>query len=191
MPKKIIEEEPEPDYEPPADYSEPDEPEQPEEEKAEPIKISKKTGKPVRQLSEKQLLNLQKAREKALEKKKEITQSKDYQNRAEVLRKIKEEKEQRLEVSKQKYEEEKQEYEEVIVKKPKEKKVKKKIIKYVEASSSSESEEEEIIVKKKKKKPPTAPEPSMSEQVTKQKLKSKLEEEQSASLAKLMMPSYF
>ena len=93
MPKKILEEEPEPDYQPPlADYSEPDEADEPEEEKVEPIKISKKTGKPVRQLSEKQLLNLQKAREKALEKKKEITQSKDYQNRAEVLRKIKEEK---------------------------------------------------------------------------------------------------
>ena len=50
MPKKTkqpIEEE-EPSYEPPADYSEP-------EEEEEPIRISKKTGKPVRKMSEKQL----------------------------------------------------------------------------------------------------------------------------------------
>ena len=68
---------------------------------------------------------------------------------------------------------------------------KKKVIKYVEASSS-ESEEEEVIIRKKKKdKAPPPPEPSVSETVTKQKLRSKLEEEQSASLRKLMMPSYF
>ena len=195
MPKKTKQpiEEPEPTYEPPADYSEP-------EEEEEPIRISKKTGKPVRKMSEKQLEALRINREKAAAKKKELSQIRDYETKTEMMKKAKQEKDlkqkERLEASKKNYEEviDSLDTEEVIVKKPKtEKKIKKKVIKYVEASSS-ESEEEEVIIRKKQKdkhKTKLTSEPSVPEQVTKQSLKSKLEEEQASSLARLMMPVYF
>ena len=192
MPKKTkqpIEEE-EPEYEPPADYSEPEE--------DEPIRISKKTGKPVRPMSEKQLEALRINREKATAKKKELKEARDYETKTEIIKKVKEEQaikhKEKLENSKKKYEEEVETLEpQTFTKKP-EKKIKKKVIKYVEASSSSESEEEEVIIRKKKKdksKPPQVIEQSIPEQITRQNLRNKLQDEQSASLAKLMMPSYF
>ena len=98
--------------------------------------------------------------------------------------------------SKQEYQkavEDLDEEEDVVVIPKKDKKIKKKVIKYVEASSS-ESEEEEVIIRKKKKdkpKPPQAIEHSIPEQVTRQNLRNKLQDEQAASLARLMMPSYF
>jgi len=190
MPKKTkqpIEEE-EPSYEPPADYS--------EEEEEEPIRISKKTGKPVRKMSEKQLEALRINREKAVAKKKELSQIKDYETKTEMMKKVKKEKEiqhkEKLENSKKKYEEEVEILEPPTVTKKPEKKIKKKVIKYIE-ESSSESEEEEVIIRKKKKDkpPPPKPEPSVQEQVSRQNLRQKLQDQESASLAKLMMPSYF
>jgi len=190
MPKKTkqpIEEEPE--YEPPADYSEPEE--------DEPIRISKKTGKPVRPMSEKQLEVLRINREKAAAKKKELKEARDYETKTEIIKKVKEEQaikhKEKLENSKKKYEEEVETLEPPTVTKKPEKKIKKKVIKYIEESSSSESEQEEVIIRKKKKDkpPPPTPEPSVQEQVSRQNLRQKLQDQESASLAKLMMPSYF
>lgn len=189
MPKKTkqpIEEEP--TYEPPADYSEPEE--------EEPIRISKKTGKPVRPMSAKQLEALRINREKATAKKKELKEARDYETKTEIIKKVKEEQaikhKEKLENSKKKYEEEVETIEPQRVTKKPEKKIKKKVIKYIEASSS-ESEEEEVIIRKKKKdKPlPPKPEPPVEEQVSRQNLRQRLQDQESASLAKLMMPSYF
>lgn len=169
------------------------EPEEVEEPKEEPIRISKKTGKPVRQMSEKQLEHLRNIGKIAREKKKELSLAKQYETKAEILKKAKEEKEQKLKLSKKKYEEEVETLEVPTVTKKPEKKIKKKVIKYIEASSS-ESEEEEVIIRKKKKdKPPPTPkpEPPVQEQVSKQNLRQKLQDQEAASLAKLMMPSYF
>ena len=101
----------------------------------------------------------------------------------------------KLENSKKKYEEEVETIEPQTVTKKPEKNIKKKVIKYIEASSSDESEEEEVIIRKKKKdksKPPKiTSETPVEEQVSRQNLRQRLQDQESASLAKLMMPSYF
>ena len=183
MPKKsreaeIIEVEPEPEPEP-------------------EIKISKRTGKPVRPLTEAQKANLAKGREKAIATRKALIEGIDLEKRAENIKKAKEEVHRaKIESQKKKYEEAVKEFDDEpepvkpvpIVKK--DKKVKKKVIKYVDESSSDSDSEEEVIVRKKKK-DKAPPEPSIPEQITRQNLRSKLEAEQSNSFAKLMMPSYF
>lgn len=179
MPKKlssdIIEVEPEPEPE---------------------IKISKRTGKPTRQLTELQKENLRKGREKAVTTRKALIEGIDLEKRAENIKKAKEEVHRaKIESQKKKYEEAVKEFDEETEPAPKpkaEKKIKKKVVKYVEDSSSDGDSEEEIIIKKKKKdKVPPAPEPPIPEQVSRDNLRKKLQDEQSASMAKLMMPSYF
>jgi hypothetical protein len=185
MPKKsreaeIIEVEPEPEPEP-------------------EIKISKRTGKPVRPLTEAQKANLAKGREKAIATRKALIEGIDLEKRAENIKRAKEEVHRaKIDAQKKKYEEAVKDFDDEPVKPvpiiKKDKKVKKKVIKYVEESSSDSDSEEEVIIKKKKKeRPPPAPtpEPSIPEQITRQNLRSKLEAEQSNSFAKLMMPSYF
>tara|TARA_B110001450_G_scaffold44681_1_gene41239 strand:- start:14502 stop:15041 length:540 start_codon:yes stop_codon:yes gene_type:complete len=179
MPKKlssdIIEVEPEPEPE---------------------IKISKRTGKPVRPLTEAQKVNLAKGREKAIATRKALIEGIDLEKRAENIKKAKEEVHRaKIESQKKKYEEAVNDFNEETESAPKpkaEKKIKKKVIKYVE-ESSSDSEEEEVIIRKKKKDKPAspAPEPPIPEQVSRDNLRKKLQDEQSASMAKLMMPSYF
>ena len=73
MPKKIIEEE---IYEPEPEI----------EVKSEPIKISKRTGKPVRAMTEKQKENLAKGREIAIEKKKALNAGVDLERKAKVIK---------------------------------------------------------------------------------------------------------
>jgi hypothetical protein len=165
------------------------------------IKISKRTGKPVRPLTEAQKDNLAKGREKAIATRKALIQGIDLEKRAENIKKAKEEVHRaKIEAQKKKYDEAVKDFDDEpepvkpvpIIKK--DKKVKKKVIKYVEESSSDSDSEEEVIIKKKKKErppPAPAPEPSIPEQITRQNLRSKLEAEQSNSFAKLMMPSYF
>ena len=165
------------------------------------IKISKRTGKPVRPLTEAQKANLAKGREKAIATRKALIEGIDLEKRAENIKRAKEEVHRaKIESQKKKYDEAVKDFDDEpepvkpvpIVKR--DKKVKKKVIKYVEESSDSDSEEEVIIKKKKKDKapPPTpTPEPSIPEQITRQNLRSKLEAEQSNSFAKLMMPSYY
>jgi multidrug efflux pump subunit AcrA (membrane-fusion protein) len=126
--------------------------------------------KPKRQISEQQLLNLAKARERAKERKKELAQlnSKSKGLKEEKLRKDAEEFDRLLE-EKERYrkDEEKklkqQELEEALEKIEHEKKVvdkpKRKIKKIIyEPNSDEEEEEEEVVVVKAKPKPkPKAP----------------------------------
>ena len=174
------------------------------EKKPEPkIRISKRTGKPVRELSKLQQETLAKGRALGWQKLKEIHAGVDKERKAEALQKAKEEMrlhrdtKQQLKIASQKkaYEDALKEVTEEVTPAPveqppkKEKKIKKKIVKYVEASSDSDSEEEEIIVRKKKKDKPK--EEDIPQQVLRQRLRNNLEEVKSNSMAQLMMPSYF
>ena len=165
------------------------------------VKISKRTGKPLRPMTEKQKENLAKGRILAVQRRKEMVVGIDLKNRAENIKKAKED------IHNSKIANHKKSYEDAVkddeddenqyLKNPKpipeqpkkEKKIKKKVIRYVEASSSSESEEEEIIVKKKKKN--KQKEEDIPHQVLRQKLRNNLDEIKSSSMAQLMMPSYF
>ena len=176
MPKKIIEEDiydPEPELE------------------EKPIKISKRTGKPVRPMSEKQKENLKKGREIAIEKKKALNAGVDLERKAKMIKESRDIRQQEK-IAKQKkmYEdavnEDADNNEEVI--QPKKEKQKKKIIKYIE--ESSDSEEEEIIYKKKKtNREKTTNE--LEESVAKTELKKRLEDVRSSSLSQMLMPSYY
>ena len=132
---ELIEETPEP--------SEPSEPE---------INISKRTGKPLRPMTEKQKENLAKGRILAVQRRKEMVVGIDLKNRAENIKKAKED------IHNAKIANHKKSYEDAIKddkieeQPKKEKKIKKKVIKYIEESSSDSEEEEEIIVKQKREK---------------------------------------
>jgi hypothetical protein len=189
---------------------------EPIEEKKEEIKISKRTGKPTRPLTELQMETLRKGRELAVAKRKQLIEGIDLEKRALEIKKAKDElklerdtKQQlRLKHQKKIYDEavsdalkdsENIKKEEAPVVEPK-KKIKKKVIKYVEESSSSsssdsESEEEEIIVKKKKNKDKYRKaeiEPkTIQQEITRQNLRKNLEDIHSASMMAMMSPSYF
>ena len=137
------------------------------EEKKEEIKISKRTGKPTRPLTELQMETLRKGRELAVAKRKQLLEGIDLEKRAQDIKKAKDEmklerdtKQQlRLKHQKKIYEEAvsealkdnetvKKEEESEPVKAPvkeSKKKIKKKVIKYVEESSSSSSESECVL----------------------------------------------
>ena len=179
------------------------------EETTEPdVKISKRTGKPLRPMTEKQKENLAKGRELGVQKKKQLNEGIDLQKKAEAIKLAKEEIKSHRDTKQQiKIANQKKMYEDAVkddkvdekqyLKNPypipeeskKEKKIKKKVIKYIEASSSSESEEEEIIVKKKKKNKKI--DHDMPHQILRQKLKNNLDEVKSQSMQQLMMQSYF
>ena len=157
------------------------------------VKISKRTGKPVRPMTAKQMETLAKGRQMGIQRRKEMVEGIDLGKRAENIKKAKKEiHDSKIANHKKSYEDavKDDEVEEAIPEQPKkEKKIKKKVIRYVEASSSSESEEEEIIVKKKKKN--KQKEDDMPHQILRQKLRNNLDEIKSSSMAQLMMPSYF
>ena len=182
--------------------------EEPEIIKEPEIRISKKTGRPVRELSELQKETLSKGRALGVQKKKQLNEGIDLQKKAEAIKLAKEEikshrdTKQQIKIANQKkmYEDalkddevdEKQYLDNPtpIPEQPKkEKKIKKKVIKYIEASSSDDEEEEEIIVKKKKKN--KQKEEDIPHQILRQKLKNNLDEVKSQSMQQLMMPSYF
>jgi len=178
MPKKVIQEE---IYNP--------EPELEVEEK--PIKISKRTGKPVRPMTEKQKENLTKGRQIAIEKKKELNAGGDLERKAKMIKEARNIRQQeKIAQQKKMYEDavkEDADDEEVI--QPKKEKKKKKVVKYIE-ESSSDSEEEEIIYKQKKKiREKTTSE--LEENVAKNELKKRLEDVRSSSLSQMLMPSYY
>jgi len=178
MPKKVIQEE---IYNP--------EPELEVEEK--PIKISKRTGKPVRPMTEKQKENLTKGRQIAIEKKKELNAGVDLERKAKMIKEARNIRQQeKIAQQKKMYEDavkEDADDEEVI--QPKKEKKKKKVVKYIE-ESSSDSEEEEIIYKQKKKiREKTTSE--LEENVAKNELKKRLEDVRSSSLSQMLMPSYY
>jgi len=153
------------------------------------IKISKRTGKPLRAMTEKQIDNLNKGRKLAIQRRKEMVEGIDLKNRAENIKKAKED------IHNAKIANHKKSYEDAIKddkieeQPKKEKKIKKKVIKYIEESSSDSEEEEEIIVKKKKKN--KEKDEDLSHQILRQKLKNNLDEVKSNSMQQLMMPSYF
>ena len=190
MPKKIKEIVEVPDYETPDDEPEP-----------EPVKISKRTGKPVRALTEKQKESLAKGRELAIAKRKELLVGVDLAKRAETIKAAKEELrnarnqklQERLDNQKKQYEDAINEGIEEEEEKPKpktEKKIKKKVIKYIE-ESESESEEEEVIIRRRKKDPKEPRHDNIPENILRQRMRSNLEDIKSNSLAKMMMPSYY
>jgi len=189
------------------------------EEKPEEIKISKRTGKPVRPLTALQMETLRKGRELAVAKRKQLIEGVDLEKRALEIKKAKDEmklerdtKQQlRLKHQKKIYDEAVSdalkdkvavEKEEEVNKEPvkeAKKKIKKKVIKYVEESSSSSSseseEEEEIIIKKKKNKDKNRKEEiepkNIQQEITRQNLRKNLEDIHSASMMAMMSPSYF
>ena len=175
------------------------EPEEPEEIEA-PVKISKRTGKPTRPLTDKQKETLRKGREIAVEKKKALTRGVDLEKRALAVKEAKDEaKRVRDQKQMDKLNEQNKQYDDAVndletfiqpeeKSKPK-KKIKKKVIKYVSASDSDSSEEEVIIKKKKSSK--KKQEDDDITQITKNELRSKLQEERQNSLASLLMPTYF
>ena len=150
--------------------------------------------KPKRQVSEQQLMNLAKARERAKERKKELAElnSKSKGLKEEQLRKDAEEYDKLKEEKKLKQQEvekklKQQELEEaikkvesekavVIVKQEKPKKKIKKIIYESEPEEQEEEEEEEVIIKKKKapKKPSYA---DLADMSVEQQIKNKLQQE--------------
>jgi len=187
MPKKIVEEDV---YQPELET----------ELEPEPIRISKRTGKPVRPLTELQKETLSKGRAIGVQKKKELVEGMDKN----VIKKHKEEiHRQKVEKNKQIYEDalkqtEKEEEIQVVETPPpppqktekNERKIKKKVIKYVEASDS-DSEEEEVIVRRRMKKEPKEREDDIPERILRQKLKNNLEDIKASSLSQMLMPSYY
>ena len=175
--------------------------ETPEVEEVEPevdVRISKRTGKATRPLTELQKETLRKGREIAVAKRKELLVGVDLQKRAETIKKAKEELKNARDVKQQeKLKNQKKMYEDAVndddedeeeVVPPSNKrneKKKKKIIKYIEPSSSSDSEEE-IIVRKKKDKSK-----HIAEQISRQSLRKRLDDEHSNSLAAMLSPSYY
>jgi len=193
MPKKTIIEEPE------IIENELEEPEEPEEIEP-PVKISKRTGKPTRPLTDKQKETLAKGRAIAVEKKKALTRGVDLEKRALAIKEGKDEvKRVRDQKQMDKINNQKKQYEDALKEftedeetketiKPK-KKIKKKVIKYVSDSDSSSSEEE-VIIKKKKSSKKKQQDDDIT-QITKNELRYKLQEERQNSLASLLMPTYF
>ena len=189
MPKKIVEEQmydPEPELETENEIEH------------EPIRISKRTGKPVRPLTELQKETLAKGRAIGVQKKKELVEGIDKN----VIKKHKEEiHRQKVEKNKQIYEDalkqtEKGEEIQVVETPPppqktekNERKIKKKVIKYVEASDS-DSEEEEVIVRRRRKEPKQRDD-DIPEKILRQKLKNNLEDIKASSLSQMLMPSYY
>lgn len=171
-----------------------------QEEPEEPVKISKRTGKPTRPLTDKQKETLAKGRAIAVEKKKALTRGVDLEKRALMVQQAKDEfKKARDQKQMDKLNEQKKQYDDAVndletlippeeKEKPK-KKIKKKVIKYVSDSDSSSSEEE-VIIKKKKSSKKKQQDDDIT-QITKNELKSKLQEERQNSLASLLMPTYF
>ena len=157
------------------------------------VKISKRTGKPVRPMTAKQMETLAKGRQMGIQRRKEMVEGIDLGKRAENIKIAKKEiHDSKIANHKKSYEDavKDDEVEEAIPEQSKkEKKIKKKVIRYVEASSSSESEEEEIIVKKKKKN--KQKEEDIPHQILRQKLRNNLDEIKSSSMQQLLMPSYF
>ena len=132
----------------------------------EPIKISKKTGKPIKKLSTKQLENLQLGRERGLVMKNLIKENTDITKTTEYIKKARNIKNNKIEENNILLKEELKE----IIKEPIRKSIKKKKKKYIqiECTDSEESESDGIVIKKEVI---VAPEdPFNTERLLKQKL---------------------
>lgn len=158
-------------------------------------KISKRTGKPLRKLSELQKEVLRKGRELAIKNKKDVGKISATKKRQEIMKeetlKARETRQIKLKENKENVEKEleetRKELSDHIEPKKEKKKVIKKIIKYV--SSSSDSEEEEVIIKKKSSKRHNSIEnENLVNDNAVYNLKSKLLNDRLNEMAKLLMP---
>ena len=123
MPKKVKQTEVYEDVEQPEVIEETPEPE---------VKISKRTGKPLRPMTEKQKENLAKGRVLAVQRRKEMVVGIDLKNRAENIKKAKEELHNAKIANHKKSYEDAIKDDEVEAQPKKEKKIKKKVIKHIE-----------------------------------------------------------
>ena len=140
----------------------------------EPIKISKKTGKPVKKLSIKQLENLKIGRERGFVIKKCIAENKDISKTTAYIKEVRDIKNKKIEENNKILKEELDEIIEEEIKEPIRKsiKIKKKKKKYIQVEvTDSDSESDGIVIKKELVVTPPIIEDSFSiERLLKQKL---------------------
>ena len=134
-------------------------------------KISKKTGKPIKPLSEKQILNLKLGRERGLVMKNLIKENKNITNTTAYIKEVRDIKNKKIEQTNKIL---KEELEEIIEEKePVRKSIKKKKKKYIEVdcSDSEGSESDGIVIKKEAiVLPPVVEDPFNTERLLRQKL---------------------
>lgn len=158
----------------------------------EPVKISKRTGKPVRPLSDKQKEILARGRQLAIKNKQDIGRIAYTKKKNEIIKeetmKAREIRQAKLKEDKEKAELELEETRNEIIEPKKTKKVKKKVIKYVESSDSDDSSDGEIIVKKKKNHKKEVENNNIVDDRAVYNLKNKLLNDRLDEMARLLMP---
>ena len=162
MPKKFIEKE--------ASIESEEEEIEIEEEIIEEIKISKRTGLPIKKLSEKQIINLKLGRERGLVMKSLIKENKNITNTTAHIKEVRNIKNKKIEQTNKIL---KEELEEIIEEKEPVRKSIKKKKKYIEVdcSNSEESESDGIVIKKEAiVSPPVVEDPFNTERLLRQKL---------------------
>ena len=176
-------------------------------EEIEEVKISKKTGKPVRSLSDKQKEVLKRGQQAALLKRQMMKESGDYIRKLESVKQAKEDKREitntkiknDILVNKKNYEDELVKEDEELpieeLKEPIRRSIKKKKkIKIIEYSSESSSSEEEIQYIKKKKDKPKEEQYADDNLISKSSteiLKEQLENDQISKINAYLLPSYY
>ena len=138
----------------------------------EPIKISKRTGKPVKRLSIKQLENLKIGRERGLVMKNLIKENKDITKTTAYIKEFKDKKNSKIEEN-NKILNDNLSKEIINEKETVRKSIKKKKKKYIEVdcSNSEESESDGIVIKKEEIiVPPIVEDPFSTERLLRQKL---------------------
>ena len=179
MPKKVVEEIEVEDYE-----------EQDNEVIEEPVKISKRTGKPLRKLTLLQQEVLAKGRLLAIKNKQDVGKISSTKKKNEIIKeekmKARESRQSKLQEDKENAELELEETRDSIIEPIRTKKVKKKVIKYV-SSSDSDSSEGEVIIKKKKSHKKERNENIVDDRAV-YTLKNKLFNDRLDDMARLLMP---
>jgi len=180
MPKKVVEEIDEVE-----EYAEIEEVEE------EPVKISKRTGKPIRKLTLLQQEVLAKGRLLAIKNKQDIGNISNTKKKNEIIKeqtmKAREMRQAKLKEDKENAELELEETRNDIIEPKKTKKIKKKVIKYVESSDSDDSSDGEVIIKKKKSHKKERNENIVDNRAV-YTLKNKLLNDRLDEMAKMLMP---
>ena len=175
-----------------------------EEEVVEEVKISKKTGLPVRSLSDKQKEVLKRGQLAAQLKRKQMKESGDYVKKLASIKQAKEDKREitntkiknDILVNKKNYEDELVKEEEIEeskepIRKSIKKKKKIKIIEYSSESSSSEEEIQYIKKKKDKQKKQQYVDDNLISKSSTEILKEQLENDQISKINAYLHPSYY
>jgi len=174
------------------------------EENVEEVKISKKTGLPLRPLSDKQKEVLKRGQAAAQLKRQQMKESGDYIRKLESVKQAKEDKREitntkiknDILVNKKNYEDELVKEEEIEeLKEPIRKSIKKKkkikIIEYSSESSSSEEEIQYIKKKKDKSKKQQYVDDNLISKSSTEILKEQLENDQISKINAYLLPSYY